>query len=69
MMVRLNFCFTERENQALRGIAANAGIVMSDLVRRMVDHCSQGRVLDEMFPHMSGQGIEKLRVQGNGRQG
>lgn len=40
----------------LRDTAEDAGVTMSEMLRRMLDHCRQPRVLDELLPHLSGKG-------------
>ena len=44
----------ERRMEALRRVSSQAGLTMSELLRRMMDHCFQERVVNELVPAMSG---------------
>lgn len=54
-MYHYNFYLTDPQKENLWRWAERADVPIADLLRRMVDHCSQGHVLDQIVPSMSGQ--------------
>lgn len=63
MGVRLHIVMPQRQDDALRGLESVTGLNKSDLVRRMMDHCTQPQVLNAMFPNLSGH-MNNLGEQG-----
>lgn len=42
-------------HEALRHVAAQAGVSMAELLRRIIDHGLRTDLLNETFPHFSGR--------------
>lgn len=53
-MERLNFFFPGRQAEGLRSLAHQTELSSSELLRRMVDYCLKGNVLNELVPQLSG---------------
>lgn len=58
-MYKLNLQAPDRQGEALHELAEKTGLSISELVRRMVDHCSREQILNELVPSSSGY----LRIQ------
>ena len=52
---QFNFVPGANRLDSLRGVADQVGMTASELLRRMLDHCLQPRVLGELVPALSGQ--------------
>lgn len=61
-MPRCNYTLGERHDRVLHQLSAQTGTSMSEWVRRMLDYCTQPRVLNEMVPCLSGQ--IQIRTEG-----
>ena len=53
-MPRYNFTMPERYKDILRVLADTTGLPESEILRRMIDFCSDHRVVDELVPTVSG---------------
>jgi hypothetical protein len=54
MSQRMNFILPDRYAQELRQVAQQTGLTLTEVLRRMMDHCLQGPVLNQLVPCMSG---------------
>jgi len=55
-MNRYNFFLPDRQIDAIKTIVQKTDISSTaEMLRRMIDHCLQSRVLDEIVPSMSGR--------------
>lgn len=54
MGVTILFHPTEQRKELIRHVAMTANVPMSEVLRRMIDRCSDPKVLDDLFPHVSG---------------
>ncbi len=55
MSVTFLFHPSARRKEQLRLVAEQADVPMGELLRRMIDHCTQPHILAEILPHLSGQ--------------
>lgn len=49
-----NLLMPERQPVALKLVSEQVGLTVSEILRRMVDHCLQPKVFFEMIPAVSG---------------
>lgn len=46
---------TEHRMQSLKSLSQQADLSVAELLRRMIDHCTSPKVVNEFFPTLSGQ--------------
>ena len=51
---RFLFHVTQPRMSGLRSLSEQAQLPLAETLRRMIDFCSQERVANELFPHLSG---------------
>lgn len=61
-MYHFNCYLPDRHQQMLRTVSDRAEMTYSELIRRMLDYCSQGDVLNKIVPSMSGQWGTELKA-------
>lgn len=62
-MIRRCFFLTERQIEAFDRISQTANAKSAEILRRMIDHCLEERVLNGIVPSCSGKMVEKTRKE------
>lgn len=57
------FAMADRQKESLRLVAGQVQLPMAEVLRRFLDHCLQGQVLNMVFPAMSGS----VAINGRGK--
>ena len=53
-MIRFDLFLTERQRDLLKRGAEQTGLTAAEILRRMIDHCSQEHVMNAVAPNVSG---------------